>query len=371
MTSLSGIDGSQMADLLDGTVPVASVYFDLRVTARSDALLRWRNVADELADQGAPVATVEALAASVLGSVPGPGVLAAFAHGSTVTLMTVLPGGELQDLARYGALPHLMPLLVWEQEHPARVVAVLDRTGADISVYAAGSTEPLDATVTGPDDEIERNAPGGWAQGRYQHRAEDSWEHNSAAVAAVLARLLRRFKARLLLLAGDVRALQYLEEHLPSWVHTGVTVRRVTGGRSEDGSAARQAEQLAEHTRQIVAERLEALLAEFADHLGTGGAAVEGVDETLGALAAGRVRVLLLPADTPDQPPPAWFGPGPTEVAVRPDLLRQAGRPAHEAALIDVAIRAALLTDAEVRILPAGQRPSFPDGVAALCRFTP
>jgi Bacterial archaeo-eukaryotic release factor family 2 len=370
MTSLSSINSTRMADLLDGTQPVASVYFDLRATARSDAPLRWRNLADGLADQGAPVALVEALAGRVLGSVPGPGVLAAFARGSTVALMTVLPGAELPDLARYGALPHLVPLLVWEQEHPARVVAVLDRTGADISVYPAGSTEPLDAIVTGPDDEIERNAPGGWAQGRYQHRAEDSWEHNSAAVADVLGRLLRRFGARLLLLAGDVRALQYLEEHLPNWVRTGVTVRRVTGGRSEDGSTERRAEQLAEQTLQIATERLETLLAEFADHLGTGGTAVEGADETLTALAAGRVRVLLLSADTPQQPR-AWFGPGPTEVTLRPDLLQQAGRPAHEAALTDVAIRAALLTDAEVRIVPAGQRPSFSDGVAALCRFTP
>jgi Bacterial archaeo-eukaryotic release factor family 2 len=371
MISLSGIDGIQLADLLDGTVPVASVYFDLRATARSDALLRWRKVADGLADQGAPVATVEALAARVRGSVPGPGVLAAFARDSTLTLVIVLPGAELPDLARYGALPHLVPLLVWEQEHPARVLAVLDRTGADISVYATGSSEPLDATVTGPDDEIERNAPGGWAQGRYQHRAEDSWEHNSAAVADVLARLLRRFEARLLLLAGDVRALQYLEEHLPNWVRTGVTVRRVTGGRSEDGSAALRAEQLTEQTLGIAAERLEALLREFADHLGTGGAAVEGADETLAALAAGRVGVLLLSAGTPEDQQRVWFGPGPTEVALRPDLLQQAGRPAHEAALTDVAIRAALLTDAEVRIVPAGQRPSFSDGVAALCRFTP
>jgi hypothetical protein len=35
------------------------------------------------------------------------------------------------------------------------------------------------------------------------------------------------------------------------------------------------------------------------------------------------------------------------------------------------AIRAALLTDAEVRIVPADLRPPFPDGLAALCRFTP
>ncbi|TCN31194.1 hypothetical protein EV644_12969 [Kribbella orskensis] len=187
--------------------------------------------------------------------------LAGFAVGTEVTLTVALPGAEVPDLAQCSALPHLRPLLAWEQEHPARVLAVLDRTGADLSVYAAGSAEPLATAVTGPDDEIERNAPGGWSQGRYQHRAEDSWEHNAAAVAEVLARLLRRYDAHMLLPAGDVRAMQYLQEHLPTWIHADVAVRRLRGGRSEDGPAGRLAEQVTVQTHWIVAEQIEGLLA--------------------------------------------------------------------------------------------------------------
>jgi hypothetical protein len=352
--------------VLDGASPVASVYFDLRTPAVSNALPRWRNVADQLARLSVPAATIEALAATVLGEVPGPGVLAAFASGDEVMFSLVLVGAEFADLARYGALPYLVPLLAWEQDHPARVLAVLDRTGADISAYPAGSTDPLDLSMTGPDDEIERNAPGGWAQGRYQHRAEDSWEHNASAVAAVLDRILRRCGARILLLAGDVRALQYLEEHLPRRIHVYVTVRRLTGGRSADGSAVRRTEQVSAQTRRIVAEQLEIELSELAYRLGT---AVEGADETLAALAAGRVRVLLVPAGESGQSP-AWFGPGPTDVATRPDALRQAGLPVYEAPLTDVAIRAALLTGAEITVVPAGQQ-HFSGRIAALCRFTP
>lgn len=349
--------------LLIEPVPVASVYFDVRATA--DVPIRWRALAGRLAEDGAPTQIIDALERRVLDAVPGPGVLAAFAHGTTVRFAVDLPDLSMPDTARYGALPYLRPLLAWEQDHPARVLAVLDRTGADLSVYAAGSTSPVDTTVTGPDDEIERNAPGGWAQGRYQHRAEDSWEHNAVAVAEVLARLVKRFDARVLLLAGDVRALQYLDEHLPRWIHTGVTVRRVTGGRSEDGSAERRTGQLAVQTRQIVAEQNAGLLAEFAAHVGTGGSAVQGAGDTVAALAAGRVRVLLLPA-TPSPDTRAWFGPAPTAVDLRPDQLRQAGIPAYEAALEDVAIRAAVLTDAEIRIIENG-----PPTIAALCRFTP
>jgi hypothetical protein len=364
MTILNGIDDTPLTELLTGAEPIASVYFDPRSTA--DVPVRWRTIARRLAEQGAPTDVIDALAERVLDAVPGPGVLATFARGDEVTLALTLPGADTAYIARYGALPHLKPLLAWQQNQPARILAVVDRTGADISVYAAGSSEPLDATVTGPDDEIERNAPGGWSQGRYQHRAEDSWEHNAVAVAEVLARMLKRFNARILLLAGDVRALQYLDDHLPRWIRAGVTVRRLSGGRSEDGSAARRAEELVVATQRIVAEQNEALLAEFAAHVGTGGSAVQGPDETVAALAAGRVRTLLLPHSAGEDR--AWFGPAPTDVALQPDPLRQAGRSASEASLEDVAIRAALLTDADVRVVP-DEQASF--AIAALCRFTP
>ncbi|GAA1579662.1 Vms1/Ankzf1 family peptidyl-tRNA hydrolase [Kribbella sancticallisti] len=364
MTILSGIDDTPLTKLLAGDTPVASMYFDQRPPG--DVPVRWRTVARLLSEQGAPTHTIDALAEHVLDAVPGPGQLAAFAQGDKVTLTLTLPEADAAYIGRYGALPHLKPLLAWEQEHPARIVATLDRTGADISVYPAGSSEPQAATVNGPDDEIERNAPGGWSQGRYQNRAEDSWEHNSIAVAETVARLLKRFRAHVLFLAGDVRALQYLEEHLPRWIQTGVTVRRLSGGRSEDGSAARQSEQLVDQTRQIVAEQNAALLAEFAAHVGTGGLAVQGTDETFAALAAGRVRTLLLP--TSDSDDRAWFGPAPTDLSLQPNPLIGAAGAACEAPLEDIAIRAALLTDADVRIVP-DEEATFT--IAALCRFTP
>jgi hypothetical protein len=68
----------------------------------------------------------------------------------------------------------------------------------------------------------------------------------------------------------------------------------------------------------------------------------------------------LVVADVPGEERVAWFGP---ELlcadAVGPGLVR--GR------LVDVAVRAALLTDAEVRL--AGPHEAGTDGIAALCRF--
>jgi hypothetical protein len=91
---------------------------------------------------------------------------------------------------------------------------------------------------------------------------------------------------------------------------------------------------------------------------------VKGIPATLAALAAGRVATLFV-ADDPDDERTAWFG---------PDVLCATGRDAiggtaSRGRLIDVAVRAALLTDAEVRIVDvaAGR---FIDGIGGLCRFT-
>ena len=50
---------------------------------------------------------------------------------------------------------------------------------------------------------------------RYQDRAEDSWEHNADKVVDALARVAKVVDPRLVLLAGDVRAVALIRESLP------------------------------------------------------------------------------------------------------------------------------------------------------------
>jgi len=192
MKTIPGIDGDALRALLHSPDPIASVYFDLRPTGEQDVPRRWRPIIDRLAAQGAGPATLDVLTEHVSDSVPGPGVLAAFGAAEDVVLAVDMPGSEQPDSAVYAALPHLAPLLAWLQDRPPHVAAVVDRIDADITVYPSGTTGPISTVVTGPDDEIERNAPGGPAQLRYQHRAEDSWEHNAARVADALSPDFRR-----------------------------------------------------------------------------------------------------------------------------------------------------------------------------------
>jgi hypothetical protein len=364
---------SQVAHLRELTRPieaVASVYLDLRVEAgdaAEDIALRWRALSGRLLSDGAEPATVEELAAHVARAEPGPAGLVMFAADGEVRRAELLPGLATPDTAMFAAPAHLLPLLGWHHRHPPYVLVVTDRTGADLTVSAGGTAPDRVLHVTGPDDEIERNAPGGWAQMRYQHRAEDSWRHNAARVAEVVSGQVAAVHADVLVLTGDVRAVQLLTERLNLPAKHRPVLRQLSGSRAQDGSQAAREANLRQILQEVSDMRTAALLAEFAEQYKPGGLAVEGVHGTLGALARDRVRTLLV-ADEPADPRTAWFGAEPTEVyAVR--VSTAGGAEVRPGRLADVAVRAALLTGADVRVIPAGT-PGLPaQGLGALCRF--
>ncbi|WP_371494668.1 Vms1/Ankzf1 family peptidyl-tRNA hydrolase [Kitasatospora sp. NBC_00374] len=370
MTTGTEIDTEVLRELLSAPGRFLSVYFDLdtRPEMAQDAEERWQGLCRGLADQGAGAGDLDALTQRFLSSQPGSGVLAAFAASGEVRLSAVLPGCEQSDLATAGPLPHLLPLLAWRQDHPAHVVAVVDRTGADLQLYPAGATESIRRTVTGPDDEIERNQPGGMSQMRYQHRAEDSWEHNSAKVAEALGLALAEVDAHVLMLAGDVRARQYLTKHLPVRVRNEVSIRPVSGGRSPDGAWSQRMVQIDAETCRAGRERTAALVRHFSEERSPLGHAVEGVYATLRALADGQLRILLV-TDDPASRRTAWFGPGPTDISDLSTAFTEDTKGFVRAPLADVAVRAALLTGAEVWVLAPGT-PGVPaQGIGGLTRY--
>ncbi|MEV5508065.1 Vms1/Ankzf1 family peptidyl-tRNA hydrolase [Streptomyces orinoci] len=373
MTTATRTDTGTLRDLLDAPGPFVSVYFDLEVRPQrtEEAEARWRDLAGRLAREGVDQRTLDALTTRVLDALPGTGTLALFATNDGEIRHTVeLPGAARGDIAEFSPVPHLLPLLEWRQDHPARVVAVVDRTGADLLLYPEGSTEPERRLVQGPDDEIVRSQPGGMSQMRYQHRAEDSWEHNATRVAEALGTALSETSARLLLLAGDVRARQYLTKHLPQWVRRDVTIGQVSGSRSEDGSAEERTAQVEAEAARAGHARTEGLLRLLEQERSPGGHAVMGVNETLEALSVGRLRILAVTDDPQDQRT-AWFGPSPTDVRERREDLPEGGGPeAHEGRLADVAVRAALLTGADVRVLEPDLSPTPAQGTAGLCRYS-
>jgi hypothetical protein len=167
----------------------------------------------------------------------------------------------------------VVALLAFRQRHPPYVVVVTDRTGADLTLVPRGAVTGATWTVIGPDDEIERNAPGGWAQARYQRLAEDSWQHNAAAVAREVTHALHQVDARLLLVAGDVRAVQLLRDQLPplstaTWSCAGYPVAGVQTAQAWYATATAVAEYAAAQTTE--------LMDRFDSERRPGGLAVEG-----------------------------------------------------------------------------------------------
>jgi hypothetical protein len=372
------ISQSTLEVVLRPTEPAAAVFLGAAPDVTNEYQLawetRWRPLAAVLLEQGADEETVKALEAAV--SAPasaraarGAGHVAAFARDQEVLAVVPLPELDGADVAHFGSPAHLLPMLRWAQEKPAYVLVVVDRTGADIEASIGAGSTPMHSEVEGPDDEIERNAPGGWeglTQGRYQRRAEDSWAHNAAVVADAVAAALQRTEAKILVVSGDVRATQLLLDKLPEWVGQGVRIKRISGSRAEDGSQKGRGEAVAHAVREAAEDEVAVLWERFQEERSPHGLAVEGAHETLTALASGRVGTLLVGTGSDDLE--AWFGTGPTDVAP----VGASGRDPIEmlrGPLADVAVRAALLTGAQVRVIPpdAGFGPS--EGVGGICRY--
>ncbi|HEV2895568.1 MAG TPA: hypothetical protein VG411_17600, partial [Actinomycetota bacterium] len=114
----------------------------------------------------------------------------------------------------------------------------------------------------------------------------------------------------------------------------------------------------------------QAALDRFAAERGQADRAVEGAAATLAALALGQVGTLLLTGLFLDDERTAWFGPAPTDVAADQGTLADLGvAEPVEGRLVDVAVRAALGTGADVRVLDPGDEAGPAEGVGALLRF--
>jgi hypothetical protein len=386
---------AEIARVFEADGPFTSVYLDTEgdVEQAADRVaLRWKNLRGSMLAAGVPVATVAAIDPLVEGSYMAGATLAVIAAVDGPRYAANLPDPPPRDtLLRHGALPDVVPLLAAAQAAVPHVAVLTDRTGADMAARGvadeAARAERVEGRVT---PHLHKPQAGGWSQPRFHHRAEAIWESNASEVADALARLVDQVRPRFVAAAGDVRALQLLREQAPKRVRELLCV--VGGELGALEAVFAEADKLAAAT--VEADN-RALLARFAEELGQaatgaeGGAqAVEGAAATLAALARGQVATLLLTGLFLDDRRTAWFGPAPTDVAADRDALVGLGVPGPvEGRLVDVAVRAALGTGAEVRVLdPADETrsaegrgathdaPAPPDhapgeGLGALLRF--
>jgi len=363
---------NELARVFEASGPFASIYLttsgDVENAAQRVAL-RWKNLRGELARAGVPEATLEAIDPLVEGSHTAGACLAVITAVDGVVWSENLPDPPPREvLVRHGPVPHVLPLLARQQALVPHVAVLTDRTGADMAARVPeqrGQVEHVEGAWQGP--HLHRSSPGGWSQQRYQHRAEVMWERNASEVAEALAKLVDHVRPRFVAAAGDVRALQLLREECPKRVRD---LMEVVGG--EYASIDAVFDKADELAAGVAEGDTAALLERFAAER-AGALAADGVAATIGALPKGQVDTLLV-RDDPDDERTAWFGEAPGLVAIDPATLAAIGVATPlEGRLVDVAVRAALGTGAQVRVLDGGvggpERPGPAEGLGALFRF--
>ena len=362
-------DASDLVELAKAAGPFLTLQLTTEADVENAAQLseqRWRAVRDEAATQGAPVEVLDAVDPVVPDAhLQGQG-LHVIASAGGVLHVEHAPRPPDRDLARWAPLPSLVPVVARRQEFPPYVTVLADRQGADLTAYRRDRPN-LHREAGGDDYPLRKPNAGGWSQRRYQERAEHTWERNAADAAEQIVRLARRVDARVVVAAGDQRAVTLLQEHIPSDLAERLVV--VSGGRSADGS-----EDIFEQEARVAVELAvnadtSALLEKFREESGQDDRAAEGPRATFSALAMAAVDVLLIAADDPDDPRNAWFGPEPTQLATTAAEVRGMGvdEPA-EGRLVDIAVRAALGTGARVWVVGAGA--GLEGGIGAILRWS-
>jgi Bacterial archaeo-eukaryotic release factor family 2 len=358
-----------IARAFDASGPFLSLYMATRgdvENAGQLVQLRWKNARSDLLEQGVPEGLLENVDPMVEGSQLAGATLAVIASVDGVLWSDNLPEPPAREvMARWAALPSLIPLLAHQQGLVPHVAVLASRAAAELAARTPDGDGHPPVKVEGErSPHLTRSAPGGWSQPRYQHRAEVTWERNAAEVAEVLTDMVDQVRPRFVAVAGDVRAVQFLRDKSPKRVRE---LLQVVGG--ELASVDEVLEEALRLVEATVERDTRALLDRFEEERGQHDLAVEGAAGTLAALARAQVDTLLV-VDQPDDERTAWFGAGGQEVAADRETLLAAGQgtPA-EGRLVDVAVRAALTTSATVRVLGRDERRAPSEGLGGLLRF--
>jgi hypothetical protein len=353
-----------LAEMLQRQGPFLTVWAsDPSADARVRDLVR-RDGAGAI---GEPVA--EELAAAVarlLG--PMTGGVVGVADSTGVLLVEALPQPPRRDVERLDLLPSLSPLIQHRQAMIPYLLLAIDRRGADL--FWSDGHDSGTRTIDAPEDMMiqkfkDSDSGSGYRQHDFQQKVEQNWDNVASDVATVVGQLATKVRPRVIPVAGDIRMLQMLRDHLPA--DLAAMLREVPGSRSEDGSEALRLEAVARWMRTAVAEDTVEVLQVFERERGQNDRASDGAEATLSALCEARVDVLLV-HDDPDDDRRAWFvADEPTLVASDRATIEALGYAPVDGRLIDVAIRSALATSAGIRIVP-GSGPVH-GGLGAILRW--
>jgi hypothetical protein len=336
---------SDLAALVDATPPFLTACIPTpsdTEDARHQFEVRWKNVRSQLSD-GWTAEQLEQLDADVSSAFHGEGAaLFVISSASGRTRLEFLDEAVDDTVVHQDSLPRLAMLLAARQRAVPHLVVETDRAGADLTALDGGDVVGTE-TVEGSTLHIHRGHPGGWSQRRFQQRAENAWDENAREVAQAVEELAREIDPALIAVAGEVRAVPLVVDALPAALADRVSL--IEAGTAE-GVAEEVARQVADHVARVSVQLIDDVKSRE-----SAGSATTTTAGTLDALEQGRVDTLLVNDDDGD---------GPTLDS--PRLGFDAGT-----RVVDVAIAAAMRTDAEIRVVP--NVAAFEGPLAAVLRW--
>jgi hypothetical protein len=370
-----------VARLYDHAGPFATAYLDAtRATERGPegVRLQWRALRGELSAAGADEATLTGLDAAVDDDwTPGEHGHVLVGAGGETLLNATLPKAPIHPRARWAPLPHVMPYLAQLGPRIAHVVVVADRAGADVLAATAemvSAASPSEPTYAEPqagegshDDPLHMTSTADWPQRHFQQRIENTWAANAHELAALVARLVTRVGASLVILAGDGRVRALLRADLPPVLSPHVEIVDVSDGGRDNGWA--QSAQI-EAIHSVLLQRglrereqtLERLRVAQAHDI-----AAQGLAPVIDALRRAQVDTLVF-VDQPTSRVHCWVGPRATQLARGVEELKDLGVASPQPDRLDAAmVRALAGTSAELLTVPP-EDLSLPDSIADVLR---
>lgn len=352
--------------LFEQRSPFVSLYLNTegsREDADDELGLRWRAMREEALEKGAPEHALARLDDVVDGAQRKGNGVAAFTAGDDLFLRRFL-SRQIADSITVSDCPRVLRLLEWQQDNPRYLVVLADRVGAEIHIVSGHEIEES-TEIEGESEPIQKVQPGGWSQRRFQNRAEDTWEQNAKSVVAELEKIVANEHVEFVVLAGDVRALQFLKEHLP---------QQIEAVSSELTTEPHQLDDIRDDLDKVAAawvgQSIEQLLGKFREERGQNDLAVEGKEATFEALRQAQVdRLLISPGRVDDK---AFFSESDlTQASLDRNVLSGLGiDDIKEADAADVLVRATFGTGARVVVVPEVSEKHGPrEGVGALLRY--
>lgn len=350
--------------------PFATVLIDTThdtPDADTQHRLRWKNLRDDLAGQGADDTTLQRLD-EALTEGPAP-------DGTAGRVLVAGSGGVLLDrvidvppergVAHWGSTPDLLTVVSAVPEDIRTVVASVDEEGGEVRGPGQTGPERVRGDSAGP---VHKASAGDPNETPMQERVEETWRRNAKAVAERVDTLVRSGGAHLVVLLGDGRSRSRLRDELSAQSVELVAEIEHTGGQSP----AELPDSVVAAADDVRARRRDDAVSRYAAAAGRAdGFAVTGLGDVAAATRAHAVEVLVL---DPEQAPEGevWVGDDPTELAVdREDLVALGREPDTTAEVSAALIRAATAVDAELVLVggDTGTDAPLTQGVGAILRF--